>query len=178
MALEIIPGRYFIGFFYLDFPARTPQMGRIGPFGKGGNLQALVWKEGEEAPGDGPHEWHMRYRFRYYRDQRMHEHNDEMHWFEATMPISTEEEARDTAEQFITMSGAAINQKPHIWLIEGNIDRFIERVKQDPPYWMHVEPNLTPDPDAHPEEAEFNKAFEPLTRLNRARPKILDGPIG
>jgi hypothetical protein len=169
MPFEIVPGFYFVGFFYLDFPAEGELVGKIGPFGRGGNLQALVWKEGEEHPGNGRHAWTMRYRFRYYRDARVHAHQDKMSWFQATMTDCTEAEAIEKAHGFVTMSGEIINQKPHVWMIQGNFEKFAERVKTDPPYWMHLEPRL--------DDPEFAKEFGLAMKMNRPKPKILEGPM-
>lgn len=74
MTIEIKPGRYFVGFWCVP--------------GQNMDYLAAVYRDGKER------DWHIVYRFRYYRDGNLGiDSADEKRWYAASLPlaIATEE---------------------------------------------------------------------------------------
>ena len=138
MAFEIKPGRYFIGFWYFDMPASHPRFGPMGPFGRGGNFSLMVWREGDNGNGRKV-DWHVTFRHRYYRDDRIHDHEDVMSWSEYHVPDQTAEEMEETTSKLTTTMAAAIDEIYDFFPIHGDSDEFQRRVTIAPPRWMHFE---------------------------------------
>lgn len=73
MTIEIEPGRYFSHFWFVSCDTK--------------DWLACLWRE--DAPGS---EWHLQYRFRYYRDDEVFDSEDEKSHYSATAPATLSEE--------------------------------------------------------------------------------------
>jgi hypothetical protein len=71
-AIEIGPDAFVVGIWHFELPER------LSEFGKGGNYLGILWRHEHE-----PSTWHLRYRFRHYRDlETVWESNDTFHCYE------------------------------------------------------------------------------------------------
>lgn len=64
-AIEFLPDRFYVALWYFDLPLE------LSRFGKGGNFLAVLWR-----PDESREDWHLDYRFRHYRDERIYESDD------------------------------------------------------------------------------------------------------
>lgn len=75
---EIKKENYYLGMYYFEFPQDSPILNTFGPFGLGGNILTQVWAENQNGKPDGPRDWIIHQRFRYYKDGRIGEHNEDI----------------------------------------------------------------------------------------------------
>jgi len=138
MAFEIKPGRYFIGFWYFDLPISHPRFPVMGPFGRGGNFNLLVWREGDNGGGKKA-DWRVTLRYRYYRDERIHDHQDKMEWSEYRVTDMTEQEIEESASKIASTAAAAIDEIYDFFPVHGDSEEFHRKAAAAPPRWMHFE---------------------------------------
>ena len=129
-------GRYYIGFWYVELPNATRDFPQISPFGKGGNYTMLVWRVGTDDGRGEPVDWVVQYRFRYYRDDRIHDHGDRMEWYHGTTRC-TAEEAERCAQSAVEKIAASIDAEVEDYPIHGDFLRFEELTRTRPPQWLH-----------------------------------------
>ncbi|HEY3898947.1 MAG TPA: hypothetical protein VGM54_10060 [Chthoniobacter sp.] len=137
MAFDITPGNYYIGMWYFDIPVKTEQFPELGPFGKGGNFNSMVWREKDDG-GGAPVDWILDYRFRYYRDERIHDHEDEMSWMRGQFTSMTAEEAEEAVSNWVKQCAASVFEIYDFFPIHGDSDAFLKRATGAPPRWMHT----------------------------------------
>lgn len=121
----IVPGRYFIGFFYFDLPDQ------ITKFKQGGNFNCLVWREGEDDARGAAVEWIIGFRFRHYRDGG----EDELHW-KSQVTQGTAQWAEQSAKDWVNISSALAGADPIYTMIHGGYDRAREILEKTPPIWF------------------------------------------
>lgn len=138
MAFEFVAGRWFLGFWYFDLPPRIEGFGQLGPFGKGGNFNMLVWRQGTDDGNGQKVSWSVQWRFRYYRDARIHDHNDEMDWFSGEVAAATCAEVDASTSAVATKMATAAGTLFDFWPIRGDYVEFCLRAASAPPYWMHT----------------------------------------
>lgn len=140
MSLTIQPGRYYIGQWYFDIPRKTEKFETLGPFGKGGNFMACVWREGADGGNGAKVGWTVQYRFRYYRDGRIHDHQDRLEWFSGEITAATEEEVEESTSRWVTQCSLAIGTLFDFYPVHGNSDLWLNKLQVAPPKWLHEDP--------------------------------------
>ena len=138
--LEIQPGRFYLGIWYADFPAAHAAFGSIGPFGRGVNVMAAVECAGEARPA-GPVRWSIMLRFRYYRDERVHDSDDKFIVWRGEQVATLE----DVEESMTTVFRGALApfqgaEIADFFPVFGNFEVFAAKVLNAPPKWMHLDP--------------------------------------
>jgi len=72
-SFEIREHRYYAAIWWLDLPPA------LSEFKRGGNLMVMLWREETDAE-----HWHLQWRFRHYRDERVWQSADTRNGFEST----------------------------------------------------------------------------------------------
>jgi hypothetical protein len=121
MSIRITPENYYVGFWSFALPENT------------GNFLACAWRQPDESTT-----WHFQYRFRYYRDSKVFESDDERHWWEGTAKNKTQEqfEADFTRcmNQIALKAGAIVD----FYAVRCCGAEMMDKLPAAPPPWMHV----------------------------------------
>lgn len=75
---EIKKENYYLGMYYFEFPQDSPLLSTFGPFGLGGNILTQVWAENQNGKPEGPIDWVIHQRFRYYKDGKIGAENNDI----------------------------------------------------------------------------------------------------
>lgn len=135
--IEVKPGRWYYGIFFMGLPR-----GRGFPYG--GDLMGCLWREDAE-----PEIWHMTYRSRHNAGENVSpweygEGGDTKRTFKATFHGDEHDAIRATHQAVLEMkkiTGVFFSTKsPHLeWVIvRGDSEKFITTVTTAKPSWMHV----------------------------------------
>lgn len=130
----IIKGRYYAFMFFIKLPCH------LSRFGKGGDINGLLWKLDEE-----PDKWTFQFRFRQYLDSQAFDSNDEKTWYAVEITAGDETTARDKAEEAIRLmvEGAGVGFNAELTVerleIKGDNDKFAQAVEEQKPSWMHTQ---------------------------------------
>lgn len=130
----MIEGRYYSFMAFITLPKR------LSAFGKGGDINGLLWRKDEN-----PEEWFWQFRFRHYQDSVSFDSNDTKTWYFVTLKANTEEAARAEAQEFLNMvaTSAALPVfggeplKVEYMEVHGDVLKFMNIVQNNPPPWMH-----------------------------------------
>ena len=128
MSFEIQPEHRYIGMWHYKIP---PELSK---FGKGGNFCAMLWR----APGAPENEWVFQFRFRYYRDERVFEHDDEMSWYSA-IARGTEAEVEARTHDVCKIQATAAGSESDFYALHCDGKETLTKFEQAPPYWLHLQ---------------------------------------
>lgn len=128
MSLKIQPGVYYAFLFYITLPKKFTK------FKKGGNMMGML-----ERPADRPQAWKLTYRFRYYRDERIFEHNDKTTWYTAAIHGPQKKVEKKTLELVALLADVANGDEANIMRINGDHEKFMEIASgPNAPEWLHA----------------------------------------
>lgn len=142
MAIELVHGRYYLGFWYVDVneKAHPPH---------GGSVMGCFWRKLDQPESaDGVYEFEGEYRHRYYCEEEIgkpptfQSSKDHFSWY-GFKGRSTEEELIDGLDKtFATIHhlGGLPDSGPDKWFIKGTVDRFLELASSGQvPTWMNLQ---------------------------------------
>lgn len=122
MSIEITPENYYIGMWFMELPDRI------------GNWMACAWR-----PKDKPGPWTLRWRFRYYEDEKIFDSEDRRSWYTMEIKDATEEKVVESLEYVATMMCGVTGTTLTFWEIRGDGDKAMDKMKTHPPPWMHAQ---------------------------------------
>lgn len=130
MSIEVKPGWYYLLFFATE-ACNEPFSGRRQ------DIIGAVYKEGGR---DEPVPWQIRYRIRYYKDDKIWDSQDEKRWFGGQMAhdASTEEELIEKARQTIDGICSILPVEPDFNVIQGDSEAFMAVLRTKG--YAHVRP--------------------------------------
>lgn len=136
MALELKPGRYLIGLWYIELPKKLAGE-------HGGNVMSGVWT-------DDFKEWHIQHRFRYYCGEDMTlstfvKSNDKFKWYEVVARDSTEEAMEKKINEIMRIHcnlAVMMAQAPltvEFFEVRGDILKMVKLAEEGKaPHWFNV----------------------------------------
>lgn len=117
----ISPDYYYVGMWYADLPAYLDQRG---------NITATIWRE----PGEPDTTYHLHWRFRWYRDKKIFESNDDKSNYRGTATDKTEDEV--VASLYVLAKQLGLKWDACMLRCSGK--EAVDRLIANPPSWMHV----------------------------------------
>jgi len=125
--IEIKPEDYYLGMWFFELPDQFSR------FGKGGDFMLCVQRKKTE-----PTTWQITFRFRYKKDGRIWDSDDEKSWYRATATGKTEAQMEQDMHGFIKTIGVAAARIADFFPIRGDGDEFARKIQESPPPWMHA----------------------------------------
>lgn len=135
--IELKPGRYCIGIWYIELP----QLAGVGDHG--GNMMAAAWRD------EGSDEWHLQWRMRYYcgegPEALFGKSNDKSSWYHTTRKNASEAQMYRDAAKFMRLSARAAakfsGMKINVDFLEirGDIDKLWTIAESGrAPHWLNM----------------------------------------
>jgi hypothetical protein len=122
MTIEIEPGRYFSHFWFVGCETK--------------DFLACLWREDKPDA-----EWHLQYRFRYYKDQSVFDSEDEKRSYSAVAPANRPEESLVEAVDKIaalTKMQFCSEDVHKVVVKSSDAAHVIDVISKQP--WMHLQP--------------------------------------
>jgi hypothetical protein len=119
--MELKEKDYLIGIWWFPLPNNE------------GDVMGSVVKKHETG------KWHLEYRFRYHKDDKVFDSEDRKSWYDATMDGNTPEkvvfESTDKLFNIFAMKAGSIID---YFDVRGDVTVFMQKTQQSPPPWMHT----------------------------------------
>lgn len=125
MTIEIKEGNTYVGVWFAKLYDENYQTG---------DVMAALYKEESQ--------WHLKYRFRYYKDDKFHNSEDIKHWYEIVSKDDSDEKKEEMVKifnQVLTMGGIAGALRDVLWIPckTGHYQEFVDILSNPERDFLH-----------------------------------------
>lgn len=125
----LVPGRWYAAMWSVGIPDQ------VSRHGKGGDITLMVWRKDDE-----PRCWHILYRFRHYKNEKVWSGEDTKKWYKLVAENNTQEEAEAGVVAMLSTVSLMSGKPLECLRLNGSSEVFFRLAQSGQlPDWLHMQ---------------------------------------